>query len=216
MKCHNCGKEVENHARFCTKCGAPLYQENNMQQDTYIISENSESEKKRQIQNNKKLKWKDSYTIIAIIIVMVIAALIGSFVKNYVGKNETKYNTENRNNKSYKKNISTSSSNKVSTQYEDKNNRSTEDYILEGSNYRYISKSELETLTKSELRLARNEIYARHGRKFDDYELQNYFSSFEWYIPEIAPDDFDESILNKYELANRDLILNYEREKGYK
>ncbi len=91
-----------------------------------------------------------------------------------------------------------------------------QDYILVGSDVRYISKSELRGFTTEQCRLARNEIYARHGRVFDDEYLKEYFALKEWYVPSIAPDDFDESLLNSYEIANRDLIVEYEKECGYR
>ena len=91
-----------------------------------------------------------------------------------------------------------------------------QEYILVGSDVRYISKSELEEFTAEQCRLARNEIYARHGRKFDDEYLQEYFNLKEWYVPSISPGDFEESLLNSYEIANRDLIVEYEKECGYR
>lgn len=90
------------------------------------------------------------------------------------------------------------------------------DYILPNSDSRYLTKSDLEGLSKEECRLARNELYARHGRKFDDEALTNYFSQFDWYHPTIDPDNFDESILNDVEIANRDLIVQFEEEQGYR
>lgn len=86
-------------------------------------------------------------------------------------------------------------------------------YILPNSASQYLSESDLEGLDAMTLRLARNEIYARHGRKFDDPNLQSYFDSCSWYIGTISPNDFQESILNKYEIANRDLIVAYEQKK---
>lgn len=90
------------------------------------------------------------------------------------------------------------------------------DYILEASDSRYISWSELNGFSKEECRLARNEIYARHGRKFDDKQLQEYFNSKDWYYPSIEADDFSNSILNSYEKANCELIVEYEEEQGYR
>ncbi len=90
------------------------------------------------------------------------------------------------------------------------------EYILVDSDRRYISESELENLTKEQLKLARNELYARHGRRFEDVGIRNYFSQFEWYRPTIEPDDFEESMLNSYEIANRDLIVQYEKAHGYR
>lgn len=37
--------------------------------------------------------------------------------------------------------------------------------------------------SKDELRLKRNTIYARHGYAFSSSDLTEYFSQFEWYIP---------------------------------
>lgn len=83
-------------------------------------------------------------------------------------------------------------------------------YFLPESDSRYMTMQELEGFTAADCRLARNELYARHGRRFDDENLQAHFDSCEWYQGTIAPSDFDESVLNEYELANRDLIVQYE------
>ncbi len=92
----------------------------------------------------------------------------------------------------------------------------TQNYILVGSDMRYVSKAELKDFTADQCRLARNELYARHGRMFDDDFLQEYFSSKDWYSPSISASDFKESMLNEYEIANRDLIIEYEKECGYR
>ncbi len=85
------------------------------------------------------------------------------------------------------------------------------DYILSGSDTRYCEPKEIEALTDEELRLARNEIYARHGRKFKDVGLKDYFSSKSWYTPE--RDDVPDSELNVYETANRDMIVKEEEQR---
>lgn len=90
------------------------------------------------------------------------------------------------------------------------------DFILPESDRRFLSKDELENLTQEELKLARNEIYARHGYVFSDEYLKSYFGQFEWYQPTIAPENFQESMLNEFEIYNRDLIVEYETERGYR
>ena len=65
-------------------------------------------------------------------------------------------------------------------------------------------------------RYARNEIYARHGRLFQDQQMQDYFNSCSWYSGQIAPEDFQESVLSDIERYNRDLIIEYEQEMGYR
>lgn len=89
-------------------------------------------------------------------------------------------------------------------------------YVLPNSDSAYLTKSDLYGLTQEECRLARNELYARHGRKFDDEGLQEYFNSKDWYQGYIDPSDFNDSVLNEYEIANRDLIVQYEEEMGYR
>ena len=91
-----------------------------------------------------------------------------------------------------------------------------EEYILPESDSRYLVKDDLWGLSKEECRIARNEIFARHGRRFDDESLQAYFDSCSWYTGTIAPEDFDDSVLNVYEVANRDLIVRYEQEMMYR
>lgn len=49
-------------------------------------------------------------------------------------------------------------------------------FILPESEYQYLSESDLSNLTLKGLCYAKNEIYARHGRKFKSKELQEYFS----------------------------------------
>lgn len=89
-------------------------------------------------------------------------------------------------------------------------------YVLPQSDSKYLSEMDLYGFTAEECRIARNEIYARHGRMFNDEDLQAYFNLFDWYMPLIEPDDFQESSLNEYEIANRDLIVQYEEEQGYR
>ena len=90
------------------------------------------------------------------------------------------------------------------------------EYILENSSTTYLAVSDIAGLTKEQCRIARNEIYARHGRLFDDDELQAYFNSCSWYQGKIAPGEFDENSLSAIEKANLELIVNYEKDMGYR
>lgn len=96
------------------------------------------------------------------------------------------------------------------------NDTANDDYVWPGSDSRYMDKSDLKGFSKKDCLLARNELYARHGRRFDDKELQAYFDSKDWYNGTIDPDVFSESMLNKYEIHNRNLIVKFEKEKGYR
>ena len=83
-------------------------------------------------------------------------------------------------------------------------------YILPYVDSQYLTEEDIMNWDADYLRLARNEIYARHGRQFDDEGLQNYFETCNWYVGTTSASDFDEAALNEYELANRDLIVQYE------
>ena len=90
------------------------------------------------------------------------------------------------------------------------------EYMLKNSSSEYLAVSDIAGMSKEQCRIARNEIYARHGRLFDDPELQAYFNSCSWYSGYIAPSDFDESVLNDYERSNLELIVAYEKDMGYR
>lgn len=87
---------------------------------------------------------------------------------------------------------------------------SEENYILPYSNSIYYTEADLMGLSQDELRLARNEIYAKHGRKFETEDLNQHFSSQPWYYGYLSAEEFDDSVLNIYEKANLDMIKNVE------
>ena len=91
------------------------------------------------------------------------------------------------------------------------------DYIFPDSSERELTEDDLRNLTAWECRVARNEIYARHGRMFDDEELRDYFEGKDWYNGTIPASKFNENkLFNKVEKANAYFIDKYERKKGYK
>lgn len=95
-------------------------------------------------------------------------------------------------------------------------NESTSEYLLPDSDSRYLTEDDLAGFTAEQCRLARNEIYARHGRRFSDAALQRYFDSLSWYNGTIEPSDFNDNVFNSYERANCRLIVQYEQEHGYR
>lgn len=84
----------------------------------------------------------------------------------------------------------------------EENSSDTSEFIISDSNTRRLTDEEIFTLSSDELRIATNEIYARHGRKFKDASLQEYFNSKSWYQGLIEPDQFDEGLLNEIEKGN--------------
>lgn len=83
------------------------------------------------------------------------------------------------------------------------------DYILPDSATRALTEEELSGLTKDQLALARNEIFARYGYQFENAQLQNYFDQKSWYT---AFGGAEETMLTETERQNLQLIQAKEAE----
>lgn len=83
---------------------------------------------------------------------------------------------------------------------------SSPDYILPDSSSRIIDPSEFGDFSINDMQMAINEIYARHGRRFQDEGIQAYFDSKSWYSGTVEPDYFDESVLSDVERENIDTL----------
>ena len=82
---------------------------------------------------------------------------------------------------------------------------SDRDYIFPDSDSRYLTDEDLAGYSSDQLELAKNEIYARHGRKFITPRIADYFNSKSWYKGTEDPETFDNNqgyIFNEYENAN--------------
>jgi len=79
-------------------------------------------------------------------------------------------------------------------------------FLFVDSDRRLLTAADLRGLSKAELRNARNEIYARRGRKFVRKEVSNYFKQFDWYRPQ-----FGEVELTFIEAQNVALIQKFEK-----
>lgn len=196
MKCSNCGREIKKEERFCPYCG----------------SENKKTKKK-----NKWLTGVMGLIVVCIILGIVAGAMNSN--KKEDAKKDTASNTEKATEKqTTAASTKTAASTETASTKQTKNNTQDADdqqdetknseYILPESDTRYVEQDEIDQLTKNEVRLAINEIYARHGRIFENSELREYFESKDWYDGTIEPEDFDEDVLNQYEKANVKLLAD--------
>ena len=88
------------------------------------------------------------------------------------------------------------------------------EYILSKSDKEKLTRADLEGLTKEQLRLARNEIYARHGMIFGVDDLDKYFATKPWYKPTVSFKDFYDTVeMSLIEEENVILIQQVEKEK---
>jgi hypothetical protein len=76
---------------------------------------------------------------------------------------------------------------------------------------RLIGPKDLAGLSSSELDLLRNEIYARHGRRFSRKDLQSHFDHQSWYRPLYAPDEFPSNLLTEIQRKNVEIISAYQQ-----
>lgn len=236
--CSKCGAEISNDALFCTSCGERIHSgirrvdnggtHYQTSQITYSQpqggSDAGTPEAEKTVKNKEPL-----YICISVVGAVVVFALF-KFVIFGNQKDlrepvaETQNGAEYADTESVPYPESTVASEIDVVQEETQEQTETQeitteetteaslqaDYILPQSDTVRLKKKDIKHLTLQELNYAKNEIYARHGRKFDSQELRRYFESKEWYHGTIAPADFNESVLSEVERANVILIRDRE------
>lgn len=94
-----------------------------------------------------------------------------------------------------------------------------EKYMIPVSSTIPLTKDVLLNMTDNELWIARNEIYARHGRGFNNDYLQRWFDACSWYEKTSEADAFDDAVLSQIEKDNLNVIReaeeNYAKEHPY-
>lgn len=74
-----------------------------------------------------------------------------------------------------------------------------------------LTVDQLDDMSRRDLRLLRNTVYARKGRPFKSYLLQQYFDGFDWYTPDEA---YADSRLSEVDRRNIKLIRSVEDSVG--
>jgi hypothetical protein len=72
---------------------------------------------------------------------------------------------------------------------------------------RFLTADDLNSLSKYDLKIMRNEIFARYGYIFQTEDMRNYFNRQTWYTPRYSDVN---SFLTKIEKKNIDLIKYFE------
>lgn len=93
--------------------------------------------------------------------------------------------------------------------YEDTEYFSTTQKLFEkNASSEELTSDFVSNLSKADIFILRNSIFARHGFAFRDKQLRMYFEQFDWYMP-VFGDVKDE--LTELEKKNIDLLLRYEQ-----
>lgn len=90
--------------------------------------------------------------------------------------------------------------------YEEDDEQDEDFFVLPNSDTDYLEKSDINDLSSAELRIARNEIFARYGYVFESEDLQDYFASLSWYYPDVNYDGY----LTEVEKHNIEMIKSME------
>ena len=206
--CEKCGKEIKDGDRFCTRCGA----------EVKSLPMTSVKEKPTDIKSDKKSKKKLVVIISAasaVAVVLAVCAIV--FVPKMFHNNENEQykplqTIEITTQQETTQQSSTIIQNTTEPEsIDDGSSDADDDYILPDSGTRKLTNSDLAGLDADELELARNEIYARAGRRFNTDYIQDYFDDKWWYVGTIEPEDFTEDMLNDVEKYNVNFIRNYEK-----
>lgn len=220
MKCPYCGAENTENDNFCGKCGRAI--------------------EKEKVKNMRFPVWGIGIAGFAAILV---GGSFGLIFRGYFGDDQVKpdkpsvqskvedqVNHEDRasdlqlNSQTDMDNMwqtnetdGSSENNEVvrnDTLTEDDVEFGTDMYILPQSDKEYLANEDISGLSLKEINYAKNEIYARHGRKFQSEELQRYFNSKPWYEGLYEAEDFDVNyssrMLNDYEKKNAEFLRKKE------
>lgn len=104
-------------------------------------------------------------------------------------------------------------SSEVSSEVSSEEAKKIDYMVFQDSDTRILDRSDIFKLSNEDIRIAKNEIYARHGRRFSDTKLQTYFDQMSWYSGTVAPEAFDSSCLNEIEACNAS-FLDEEQKAG--
>lgn len=218
--CPVCGNILKEDVIFCNNCGVPLYEQNIQQPLGYPISKKKQSK------------------IPLFFIILLITGIIGCVTKFKLQEQTNSMNmdlpsaetTENDPKNTLQEATENlihteevlpteealpaeealSAENLPETSLTSVNNNTA---YLFPSDQVYINVYDLYGLTKEDVALIRNEIYARHGYIFNTEPFKSYFVAKEWYVPNVY---FNENLLNEIEKANKDFIVEYEKAQGWR
>ena len=172
--------------------------------------------KKKQEQKSTKRGCLIIVIVVAILLLLTNYNVIYNGIRQLIGLEE-KYekpdivNTSNTNS-SIKEDIkvttTTPSTAKPENNNTDQHNSGSSTFgRFPQASERLLTASDLQGLSKFDLKIMRNEIFARHGYIFQTNEMKNYFQSQSWYTPKYR--DIS-SLLSNIEQKNVALIKRYE------
>ena len=227
--CKKCGKPLKPNAAFCMGCGAPV--------ENGAASAPSQNQVK-QLEKTVKKKTNPAVIVLIVLLALILCgtATLGAYIiinpdselAALITGNDTDYSEDDRDEdrddddkKDEDEDFDEDDEDLDDEDYydDDYEDEYDDDYYDDEDDYLFPSDSEyitsdyLDGLTRDEVALVRNEIYARHGYVFQTEPFKTYFGNKDWYYPD---ESFSESDFNSIEKANKDFIVKYEKDKGWR
>lgn len=163
---------------------------------------NSDDKIKQDIHNKKQKKSKKFPLIIALLFIFSFA---GSYILLDSKSTKNSSKTDESSTTPISSNDPDKEKSKESVNKTNKVSKKTSGYILPNSDKEPLTSYDLQNMSKEQLALARNEIFARHGYKFGE-PFKSYFESKSWYsVNPNYTDDMKE--LSPLERHNAKIIL---------
>lgn len=203
MICPNCGKNNPETEAYCVNCGAALIRASAQKSVQKAVEAYRRPAKK---QENKNLLPTIIIIFLSLILVVAIVLLAPKLIAMLQTPEEE--GTGNKDTGSLQSAVADDFT--TNSYYECYRNHPS--YVLPNSSSAYLNREDLKELTDEELTVALYEISARHGERFRDTELQEYFDHRSWYSSTSPNSNY-----NTYETANQILLEVYigQKEGGF-
>lgn len=199
-RCPNCNSLLKDGALFCGECGTSL----------------TGRPVQKIVHNEPCKKKKDrGLTFLVVLLVVVLIGSIGTIGYVYYRNNSVDIETPDINVETESKEDKDTTGEEIEDVQDTLNEveEENEETYLFPSDREYITELDLTGKTKDDVALIRNEIYARHGYIFNTEPFKSYFESKDWYTPN---ENFNDSVFSEIEKTNKDFLVNYETEKGWR
>lgn len=212
MICEKCGAIIENGSAFCGNCG------NKVEQQPYAYNPVQPPAQQNNAGNNTLV------IVLSVIIGVLLVGVLAIFIMFQAGVLGGNKDDANQSDDAYSVNYVTekpgSSTDTYyvpdsSMAYAPNFSAGSGDYVYP-SDTQYITEAQLNRLSRDEVRLILNEIYARHGYAFQTDVYRNYFMSKTWYYPRYSENSQVEVYFNAIEKANTETIVEYEKRNGWR
>lgn len=218
MNCPKCGFQINPDENYCPKCGSKNNQDDLLYKENTSISDSNNNSEEIETKQPKKTS---SIVIVVLLVAVLLSAAVGSYYISFSKfssddlkqsqKTSAEKSKDNSNDQVVPQKKSDENSDIVDakSKTDTKKTDPSSSYIFPKSKSEKLLESNVAPLSKENLALARNEIYARHGYVFKAEPFKSYFNSKSWYKPNPNFKGLDTEF-NAVELYNRKLFSKYE------